>query len=212
MRAGYLGGALTAFAVAAGCGGGNNRGACGTVAPCGGDVTGTWTLVDSCVGGVVANVQTSLVCTSTLDMTLGSSRLSASESFAGAWVFTKSLTYASNLSVTDTESFQCGDASVACSMRDAAIKAAVAGDPSIIDASCSGPDTNCVCTDTKMSVFSSAGTYSYASNGYQLMFDPNPVFGFSYCVEGDTLHWNDNGAIDPMTPPGSLPDVVFRRE
>src|SRR5580693_8265482 len=84
--------ALTACALlscSSSAGGSGSGGACGAVAPCGGDVVGTWTASDVCITGETTTMMISATCAA---MVSASPHVSGTATFKSDMTFTSSTT------------------------------------------------------------------------------------------------------------------------
>jgi hypothetical protein len=159
---------------------------CGTVAPCGGDVTGTWKVL----GGCIPNATAPGACTQVEIQTL---------SFAGTATFNPDLTYTAPdfteiRAEVDTTPVSCwgGYQMRTCAQEDQALKAQVGPVGTLSYASCTGSST-CACTvaETAAQVLGDSGTYSLQGSLINFSSVSGPfssLSGLSYCVQDGLFH------------------------
>jgi hypothetical protein len=211
MRALALG-LLAVSGLAAGCSGSSGGGTCGGVDPCGGDVVGSWSIVDSCLsanGMFAADKQAffSGFCTGT-----GTGAVSddaATASWVGAWSFDASMAYTISILETVHESFTCNDGET-CSALDTEIKTAQANTPTIQSAGCQQVGAACKCTVDWATFNDESGTYSAAGTAISLAPTSGlPTAPIGYCVKGNTMHWIPTPDATSGPP---FPDLVADRQ
>ncbi len=153
---------VVGFASAA-CGG-DSVAECGELSPCGGDVVGTWSFVDSCI-------------TSVPDQGCGVTLTADNSQTTGTITINADGTYSQNSattgSVVSNVPAGCLNAGVtSCAMINAA------------DITCSGDvAVACECTIDVAGTDNTPGTYSLAGNAITVDTDP-PA---QYCVSGNSL-------------------------
>jgi hypothetical protein len=187
--------ALTLVVSLLGCGGGPSGlppagimpapATCGTVDPCGGDLTGTWKVLGGCLPS--AGMATGS-CTQVRLLTL---------SYAGTLTFNSDMTYtATDFTETraelDATPVSCwGYLNKTCAEEDEALKAQVGeGGSDLSYASCTG-STTCACTvaETAATVVGGSGTYSLQGNLINFAAASAAGYGgYSYCVQDGLLH------------------------
>lgn len=211
--------ALVAAGVA-GCGGagGQTRGSCGKVEPCGGDVVGNWKSAGSCFDPAAVLTQLgdrlAVACPTGATMTVTSSTLNRTISST----FAAEGTYAGMSATTGTVGFDVPRACLGgrtCAELDPAFAPLI--QPGVIfdAASCTG-DTTCACSFMQNLGDTQSGTYTVSGTVLETMPStasvPTPT---NYCVSGNLMHFIN---IDPAGPPGSSPpptvisDVLLERE
>ena len=186
----------------AGCSGSSGT-SCGAVAPCGGDVVGSWAITSSCLSptGMFATEKQAFFaqfCAGGASdaggkTDAGNSAVKndvASASWTGTWSFSATMSYTVSILATVHETFSCDDGE-ACTALDTEIKAAQANYTTLQSAGCSaGAGGSCTCTVEWSSLNNEAGTYG--SSGTALSLAPSgglPTAQIGYCVQGDTMHW-----------------------
>jgi hypothetical protein len=206
-------GLVTVSGWVVGCSGSSGQ-TCGGVDPCGGDVVGSWSIVDSCVsanGMFSADKQAFFAqfCTGTGTSTGAVSDDVATASWVGAWSFDASMSYAVSILETVHESFTCSDGET-CSALDAEIKVAQAATPTMQSGACQQAGSACSCTVDWATFDEEAGTYSAAGTAISLAPSTGaPTAPIGYCVKGNTMHWipTDSAASGPP-----FPDLVAERQ
>jgi hypothetical protein len=207
-------------AVTSGCGGegGQTRGSCGKVEPCGGDVVGNWKAAGSCFdpAAVLAQLgnEVGIDCPAGAMMTMTSSTLDRTISAT----FAAEGTYAGMSATTGTLAFDVPRACVVgrtCADLDGALAPLI--QPGVIfdAASCTG-DTTCSCSITENLGDTQSGTYTVSGSVLETMPSTASVATrTNYCVSGNLMHFIN---VDPAPPPGSSPpptiisDVLLERQ
>jgi len=197
---------ISLSAVAAGCGGdsgGSNTvggPACG-VAPCGGDIVGTWNASDICMSR-------SILMAAFVEGLMGScpsaSLGNVDPGPSGTFVFNSDLTYSINLTMSLSVGVNfpgaCLPTGATCADLSAAIQQEVAGDPTVQSAACTGAST-CVCTLVQTPVQATeSGTYTVSGSSLfttsTTQTAPDELF---YCVKDGTVTLKD-ATPDPTNP------------
>ncbi len=186
---------VTAMASAVGsCGGGGDgtSGTCGKVAPCGGDILGTWTVKEFCINDSVATFTDSDFCpTGTVD----SSGLKVS----GTVVYTADRTYKVDTTLSGAMKVILPPAclmddgvTLTCTQMDQRQKAILAKnpDPDVKSVSCASVGVNCVCTSVMADQISTeSGTFTTVGTKVnEKSKDTGETDTKDYCVQGNTLH------------------------
>ena len=195
-----------------GSSGSGGSAACSDVAPCGGDVTGTWTVTSSCLklsrnldasfAGLDPNVCKNITITGSLYV-------------SGTWTANSNGTYADNTTTTGSGQIQVPAAckqisgtTITCDRVGLAVGSGTGYTVTCIDAA-NGND--CTCTATVQQTgwagwvspdWSTNGNYATASN--VLTFDSEAKY--SYCVSGSTMTWTPQIASPTLTG-----TVVFQK-
>jgi hypothetical protein len=199
LRPGVGIGALTLAGSLLGCGGGGPSGlpppgimpapeSCATVAPCGGDLTGTWKVLGGCL--TPAELDTG-GCTQIQLLTL---------SFRGTVTFNPDMTFTTtdfteDRAEIDTTPVSCWagyqDMNRTCAEEDQILKANVSHGVLLTYANCTG-STTCACTiaATGQTVFGDSGTYSLQGSliNFTSASGADSYEGLSYCVQDGLLH------------------------
>jgi hypothetical protein len=149
---------------------------CGTVDPCGGDLTGTWKVLGGCL--------TPLDFTGTACPQETAELLSLS--YTGSLTFNSDMTYTTTEFIEnsrDLETIPSSCLGKSCAQYDTEVKTLNMGTG--VSGGCTG-STTCACSFTRsLNVFgNSSGTYSVLGN--QLTVGTSQHY--SWCVQGDTLH------------------------
>lgn len=180
-----LGGGLVALAALfGGCGGSSGPPHCGAEQPCGGDVTGTWSLAGACSNVSAASAELAAACP-------GASLSGYAVSLRGMLTFNADQTYtASNwhetYAATETVPLSCTEFAT-CGEGSGTVSDSSNGVSITIDTSCTGT-TVCTCRISgTVSITSDLGNY-YIS-GTTLDLTGAATSGpFPYCVEEGRLH------------------------
>jgi hypothetical protein len=164
----------------AGCGGTALR--CGEVLPCGGDVVGSWTMVDLCYDNAALTAEIAQVCP-------GATVNIQQASVAGGMTFNSDLSYTSTAVITQKAMLSVPVGCPAfntssCAEFDATLRA----DPNVVGG-CAGSST-CNCSvEISAPFLGTAGSYQLV--GTQLA--ANDVSGDSeaseYCVQDGLIHF-----------------------
>lgn len=206
----------------AGCSGSSGA-SCGAVAPCGGNVVGSWSITGSCLSptGMFATEKQAFFAQFCAGGTTngggttdaGGSAVKndlASVSWTGAWSFGATMSYTVSILATVHESFTCDDGE-ACMALDTKIKAAQANYPTLQSAACTaGAGGSCTCTVEWSSLNNETGTYG--NSGTALSLAPSgglPTAQIGYCIQGDTMHWIPTTSVAAGPP---YPDIVAKRQ
>ena len=189
---------VVAGAVAGGCGGdtASNGGSCGSVAPCGGDITGTWTIASICLpNSSAASVGTCAGTTLQVD----SANIKGTLTFS-AGTYEESVTGGSVVE-TVTEPMTCLNGT-AC--------ASVSGTSGNVSGVCAVSGANCVCTATVTeTVAATSGTYSIAGSMITVS-SSNAAETDGYCVQGNTL--TVFGSVATMMTLSGTAELVLTRQ
>ncbi len=184
--------------------GGTGAGAtCGTVEPCGGSLTGTWTLASECLN--VAALTTAAqqgICAQALVT-------SATASISGNATFNTNLSYSVSETVTGVVIYDIPStctSGLTCVDYGAYQSATLPAGESF---TCTGT-TLCVCTQSVLSTTTDSGTYSTTGSNVVLT---SAVSGTTnsggYCVQGSTLHLV---TVDPTTNNGPMGQATITRD
>lgn len=207
-------------AAATGCGGGggggdDTGGACGEVAPCGGDIVGTWAPAGSCVSPApflrTLGAQLGLTCPAGRPTTLGPSTVGRriSTSLAADGTYTGSSELSGSLNVDIPAS--CLDGGT-CVDLDAAFRAMIDPARGIVEAGCTGAAT-CACSLVESASSSEAGTYTTSGSILQTVNADGTATQTDYCVRGTRLHFInlDTDAPRPEGEAAIASDTVLER-
>jgi hypothetical protein len=197
----------------AGCSGSDSGSqSCGVVEPCGGDVVGSWSIVDSCLSasGMFSTQKQTFFAqfcvgggTGTVGDDVGTS------SWVGAWSFDASMSYSISILETVHDSFTCNDGEP-CSALDTEIKAAQQATPTMQSAGCQQVSSVCKCTVDWATFNDEAGTYQAAGTAISLAPTTGaPTSQIGYCVKGNTMHWVPTTDATSGPP---FPDLVAERQ
>jgi hypothetical protein len=202
----------------AGCGGqqSGGGGSCDPASPCGGNIVGTWRVVNSCASSASSALPGSSCSGATL-------RVTAFQA-SGEVVFNADMTYSSSLTATATESLtepmsclSAGGGTVTCDQFAMSLMAGVqqqvgAGAAQV---SCASSGSACDCSTALTLTANQMATYTLSGNTYSLSNSSGTRGGGSYCVQGSTLHLLSplmsmgGGSMGQTTP---LTDLVATRQ
>ncbi len=165
---------------------------CGKVAPCGGDIVGTWKIVDSCADISSASLANSACPNETLSVN--------SISVSGSVTFTANMTYTVSASESASETLSVpmnclssGGVTVTCDDLATAANGLNKSDGGTTTmTTCTTSGSSCSCNITASGVSDDEmGTYTLSGNTFST--SPTAPAGAtagtgSYCVQGNTLH------------------------
>ena len=209
MKVGLLIAAVLAGVAAWGCGGGSPGEKCG-VAPCGGDVVGSWTATSSCIDratlekDILTGLKGNCPTVSLDEVTMtprGTLSMNADMTFTGA------------LDVDATFAIVYPAACItnqSCAIVEQTLQSTV-GTNGITAVSCVSntvPAGSCTCTtELTLDVINTSGTY--ATSGTMLTFAEAPGGNGPYCVQGSSLHLV---GYDSATMTRIISDLVMTRQ
>jgi hypothetical protein len=199
---------LGASGLLAGCTG-SSATTCGEVEPCGGDVVGSWSIVNSCLSanGMFSTDKQAFFAGFCAG---GTNDDLASANWSGAWSFDAQMAYSVSILETVHESFTCAD-SETCATLDTEIKAAQAMYPTMQASGCQPGKANGVCACTVDWATFQEESGIYASQGTALSLAPSsnlPTATIGFCVQGSTMHWIPTDSVAGGPP---FPDIVAVR-
>lgn len=189
------------------CGSSSSGGSCGHVASCGGDVVGSWSIVQSCGVSDAFVVPEQQFFAGFCDPTnAGAVFDPGTTTWVGSWSFSSAMSFTRSLLITEHQSFVCQDGEK-CSDLESQIRAAEATYP-IQSGSCTAVGQGCRCTIDWSALTQEEGTYTSAGTKLLLTVPGGSATDFNYCVQGNTMHWiaQDNA------PPAANADVLAERE
>jgi hypothetical protein len=213
---------LSYFALASmlsACGSSSGNGSCGKVNPCGGDITGDWTITGACVSNEAATMQIASIlpgCTTAM-VTSTSVKASGSASFDANMSYTLTRTLTSSGKATIPPScLMVAGVMLSCAAADALIQQYIATNPmGVQSAHCSGTDT-CVCDVTLApTTTTEMGTYATAGTAVTLTTSTGTVGVADYCVQKGELHITVVNATMPVDAMGNVnadADTVFKKK
>jgi hypothetical protein len=174
---------------------GSSGGTCGNTSPCGGDVTGAWTISSTCISASASSNMTNTFCPSA---STGSSQIHATGNmtFRSDMTYTTSTTISGTVNVTIPAScLNQNGIQLTCAQLTQAFKQ----DPMLANSSCAG-GTTCVCNIAIPSqTQTESGMYTTTAAG-TLTFMPTTGTGESddYCVKGNTLYLSPSAGSTMM--------------
>jgi hypothetical protein len=178
-------GATLAMTMLAGCGG-SDGGSCGTVAACGGDVVGEWTIADTCLTASGGGALFGDFCpTATVDA--AGLRVTGTASYRADLTYSATATMSGSMAfVLPPSCLTMSGITLTCAQLDQAVKQAMMDDPdpSIQSISCAGSGS-CRCT-MQMTPQTSTSSGTYTTSGSTLVEDG--AESGQYCVKGNELH------------------------
>lgn len=182
----------------------NAASSCGKVAPCGGDIVGSWKIVASCAQ---APSTTGDPCSN------GGTVQAVSVAASGTATFNADMTYSVDVAESDSETvdvpLSCLSVNgVAGSCADLAMAIGSVAPDAGTTASCTTAGANCSCTVSEAgTTFDETGTYTVSGTAFTTMQGTGAntgTGGGSYCVQGNTLH-----ILSTMGASGMAPIVEF---
>lgn len=198
---GELCGVLASIAIVGfGCGGNDLR--CGEVAPCGGDVVGSWELKDACFDVAALEAESREACP-------GFRLLRLDLLISGTVTFTATAYTSSATSMVTFEETIPADCplvgGMTCAELGATLEATGGGQ-------CSG-DTVCTCSGTTSGqVFGASGTYTISGTTLSLTeTGTGLVESGDYCVSDGAIHFPSVGPMGMMGEMPILADIVGER-
>jgi hypothetical protein len=190
-----------------GCGGSSTGGSCGQVESCGGDVIGSWSIVQSCgVNDAFVVPEQEFFAGFCVASNPAVVFDPGTTTWVGSWSFSSAMSFTQSLLITEHQSFVCQDGET-CSALEAQIQAAQATSP-IQSGSCTAVGGGCRCTVVWSALSQQEGTYTSAGTRLLLTVPGSSATDFNYCVQGNTMHWiaQDN------PPPTANAEVVAERQ
>ena len=186
----------------------SDGGSCGHVESCGGDVVGSWSIVQSCGVSDAFVVPEQQFFSGFCDPGhTGAVFDPGTTTWVGSWSFSSARSYTRSLLITEHQSFVCQDGEK-CSDLESQIQAAEASSP-IQSGSCTAVGQGCRCTIVWSALTQEEGTYT--SSGTKLLLTDaggSATTDFNYCVQGNTMHWIDQ---DNAAPTANA-DIVAERQ
>jgi hypothetical protein len=212
MRRALAAGLVAFSGWAAGCSGSSAGQTCGAVEPCGGDLVGSWSIVDSCLSasGMFSSQKQAFFAQFCVGSGTGAvSDDAGNAAWVGAWSFGASMSYAVSLLETVHEAFTCSDGET-CSALDTEIKALQQTTPTMQSAACQEVGGACKCSVDWATFTEESGAYVAAGTAITLAPTTGaPTSQIGYCVKGNTMHWIPTPDAT-MGPP--FPDLVAERQ
>jgi hypothetical protein len=173
-----------------GCGVGHGDAAsCGQVAPCGGDVVGSWTAAGSCFDGdgflayVLVAFAPGCPAGTTPTLTSSNANRALSASFAADGTYSGSSTWSGAIDF-DVPAACLGGAT--CDDLAVAVGRMVDPGNGVVAATCAGT-TTCACSVTEGGTATESGTYTTSGSTLETT-SAGGVNDTPYCVSGDLLH------------------------
>ena len=192
-----------------GCGssGSGSGESCGQVESCGGDVVGSWSIVQSCGVSDAFVVPEQQFFAGFCDPTNGGAVFDpGTTSWVGSWSFSSAMSFTRSLLITEHQSFTCQDGEK-CSALESQIQAAEATYP-IQSGNCTAAGEGCRCTIVWSALSQEEGTYTSAGTKLLLTVPGSSPTDFNYCVQGSAMHWIDQD----NAPPAPNADIVAERQ
>jgi hypothetical protein len=183
---------------------GSAAASCGKVAPCGGDIVGTWKIVASCTQA--PSPSTTGTCPT------GGTVQALSVDASGTATFNADMTYSVNITELVSETV---DVALSClsangvteSCADLSTAIASSAPDAGATSSCTTAGANCSCTLSESEpAIDETGTYTVSGTAFTTMQGTGSNSGMgggSYCVQGNTLILSSVGAS------GMAPTVDF---
>jgi hypothetical protein len=169
---------------------------CGKVAPCGGDLVGTWTVVDACSGATTASSGSPIASCPNATAQVGNVSASGTATFNADMTYSVSITESgSETLVVPTSCLTSGTTTVTCTDLATTLNGVLgADDAGAATTSCTASGSSCDCTITLAGTSDNeTGTYSISGDTVTTVPTAAPgttasTGGGSYCVQGSDLH------------------------
>jgi hypothetical protein len=189
------------------CGGSSTGGSCGQVESCGGDVIGSWSIVQSCgVNDAFVVAEQDFFAGFCDPSNAGAIFDPGTTTWVGSWSFSSAMSFTRSLLITEHQSFVCQDGET-CSALENQIQAAEATSP-IQAGSCTAVGGGCRCTIVWSALTEQEGTYATAGTKLLLTVPGSSATDFSYCVQANAMHWIDQD----NAPPTANADIMAERQ
>jgi hypothetical protein len=209
-----LGALVWTATLASGCGGDSESGnaggdaSCGKVAPCGGDVVGTWKITKSCADSATIIAAVSEVCPAATVQSIDV-QTNGTFSFSADGTYTEGATTGGSATVFIPSSCLVqGGVTYTCSLVTLALTVMK---PAGVDSiSCSDASGGCDCKVVPSTVVTNeAGTYTTSGNSYTTTASDGTSVESSYCIEGNRFH---SITVDENNPAKVVADVVASKQ
>jgi hypothetical protein len=199
--------------------GSSGGGSCGKVAPCGGDIVGSWTITGACVnnGAVTMQIAQLLPGCTTATGSVSNVHATGSASFNTDMTYTLTETLSASGQATIPPScLQVSGFSITCADADLLLQQVIVTMPTgIQSAHCSG-SSSCVCDFTlSPTTTNETGTYTTTGTTLATTADTGTVNSIDYCVQKNALHMVAVDTTMPMGPMGQVnidADTVFKKQ
>jgi hypothetical protein len=177
------------------CGGGGAAATCGTVPPCGGEVVGDWTFVETCDSAAsVAAIKARFAASAAQTWCPTQTIVGIAPAASGSLVFDAAGTYTLTLVAGGTMDINYPAACIAgasCADATAGFQAQIEDGtfpiPTVTSIACTG-SSSCVCRATIESPRYEAGTYASLGSVVTFTLANGVETNKSYCVDGNALH------------------------
>jgi hypothetical protein len=181
---------LVVCAAALACNGATSgSGSCAKVSPCGGSLTGTWTLTNACVSLSEPTTDAGTTCP-------GESIQVGSVALSGTITFNSDMTYSTNFDETTSTTavfpsscLTSGSVTLTCSDLVTALSSDDEEDGGTGETvNCTMSGSNCDCTLAISAQANDTGTYSTSGDTVTLTATGSTPTADTYCVQGNTLY------------------------
>jgi hypothetical protein len=178
---------------------------CGKVAPCGGNIVGTWKIVASCAQAPSSSTPGN-ACTN------GGTVQAISVDASGTATFNADMTYSVNILEMDSETVEVplsclSTNGVMGTCADLASAISGVGTDAGTSASCTTAGANCTCTVSESgTTLDETGTYTVSGTAFATMQGTGANTGMgggTYCVQGNTL------TLSSVDASGTAPTIEF---
>jgi len=209
-----LGALVWTASLASGCGGDSESdsaggdASCGKVAPCGGDVVGTWKITKSCADSAAIIAAVSEICPAATVQSIDV-QTTGTFSFNADGTYTEGVTTGGSATVFIPSSCLVqGGITYTCSLVTLALTVMK---PAGVDSiSCSDASGGCDCKVVPSTlVRNQAGTYTTTDNTYTTSPAEGTPVESSYCVQGNRFH---SITLDENDPAKVVADVVASKQ
>ena len=190
------------------CGSSSGLGSCGKVSPCGGDITGNWTIKGACVSDATVTMQVAQILPNCPSLTATATAVHAS----GSMSFDANMTYTLNETLSSSgqamvppSCLMVAGVTLTCAAADALIQQYIAANPmGVQSAHCTG-STTCVCDVTLApTTTTETGTYTTSGTTVTTTSSTGTVGAADYCVQKNELHMMRVNAAMPTDSMGNV--------
>jgi hypothetical protein len=163
-------------------------GSCGTVSPCGGDIVGTWKVVDACAG--ISSPSTTNGTCAGETVQVGSYTANGTITFNADMTYAVSVTQSfSEIATLPASCLTMNGITVTCDELTAALSATTQSDAGAGMTTCSASGSSCNCTIGLSGSTTEMGTYTLSGDTFSTTSSSaGTTSSTSYCVQGNTLH------------------------
>jgi|HubBroStandDraft_2_1064218.scaffolds.fasta_scaffold584693_1 hypothetical protein len=201
-----------------GCSSSSGSGAdsCGKVAPCGGNIVGTWKVVDACTGSTSGSSGSPISSCPSATTQVGNVNASGTATFNADMTYSVSVTESASETLDIPMSCLSSGTgtTVTCADLATSLGTALGGDDAGATTTCTTSGSSCNCTVTLAGMTDNeTGTYSISGDTVTTTPTAAPgttvsTGGGSYCVQGSDLHLIAMAMTGPAGATGPSSDIV----